>query len=59
MTFSPGKKPKAASSQAFIDAARELECDESEGRFNTVLRQVAKHKPKLDEAKAEKDKPGQ
>lgn len=44
--------------KSFIDAARELECDESEDRFNTVLRQVAKHKPKLDEpAPEQKPKP--
>lgn len=43
----------------FVSVARELECDESEERFNSVLRQVAKHKPKLDEAQAKKDKPGQ
>lgn len=47
-----------AQAQDFVNAARELECDESEDRFNTVLRQVAKHKPKLGEAKADKDKPG-
>lgn len=35
----------AAQSQRFIDAARELGCDESEERFNEALRKVAKHKP--------------
>lgn len=35
----------SAQSKAFIDAARELGCDESEERFNEALRAVARHKP--------------
>ena len=55
-----GQSPKntRAKSDAFIKAAHELECDDSEDRSNTVLRQVAKHKPKPDAAKVEKAKPG-
>ena len=45
---SSGKRPEnpTEQSQRFIDAARELGCDESEERFNETLRAVAKHKPK-------------
>jgi hypothetical protein len=33
-------------SAAFIEAARQLGCDESEERFNEKLKAVAKHKPR-------------
>lgn len=31
--------------QKFRDMARELEVEETEGRFNETLRRVARHKP--------------
>jgi hypothetical protein len=34
--------------ERFEDAARSLECDESEGRFDEALRKVAGHKPPKD-----------
>ena len=44
--------------KAFIEAARELGCDESEGRFNAALKRVAGHKPPTDiETKLRKEKP--
>ena len=45
------KKPDGATrsqSEAFIDAARALECDESEQRFNKALGKIVRHKPKPD-----------
>lgn len=36
--------PKAQS-KSFIDAARALECGESEERFDATLRKIAAHKP--------------
>jgi len=36
--------------QQFIEAARALECDESEERFDETLKKVARHKPRDDEA---------
>ena len=32
----------------FTDAARSLECDESEERFDAALRKIAAHKPPKD-----------
>jgi hypothetical protein len=45
--------------QDFVDAARALECDESEERFDAALRKVAAHKPpdKKSDHKQEKEKP--
>jgi hypothetical protein len=40
----------------FIAAARELECDESEGAFEARLKQIASAKPKGKPAKARKQK---
>jgi len=34
-----------AQSKAFVDAARELGCDESEEAFNATLKKVASRKP--------------
>lgn len=39
------EKPKSQPDR-FIDAARELGCDEDEARWEKRLREVAKHKPK-------------
>lgn len=35
-----------AQSDKFIEAARALECDESEQRFNETLGKIVRHKPK-------------
>lgn len=35
---------------AFEEAARALECDESEERFNAALGQIARHKPLVQHA---------
>jgi hypothetical protein len=35
-------------SKAFLDAARTLECDESEARFDAALKKIAAHKPPKD-----------
>lgn len=32
--------------EAFVEAARALECDESEERFDETLKKVAQHKPR-------------
>ena len=40
---------KVAQSQRFVEAARELGCDESEEAFDAALKAVAKHKPKREE----------
>ena len=44
------EQPKISMSQSetFTDAARALECDESEQRFNEALGKIARHKPKPD-----------
>lgn len=47
-------KPPVAQSKAFVDAARELGCDESEESFNANLKKVASHKPEAAEPKAAK-----
>jgi hypothetical protein len=44
--------------EAFIDAARSLECDESEEHFDAALKKIAAHKPPKDsEAGERKRKP--
>jgi hypothetical protein len=53
------KKDAARKTDTFEDAARALECDESEERFDEALKKVAQHKPpdkKLDHNQ-EKEKP--
>lgn len=44
------RRKDAAKSQrhAFVEAARSLECDESEERFDAALRKIAAHKPHKD-----------
>ena len=42
-----GKEPKSQSDR-FIETARELDCDEDEGRFNETLKRIA---PKKDKAR--------
>jgi hypothetical protein len=37
--------PQSEQSKAFIETAKALECDESEERFDAVLKSVAKHRP--------------
>jgi hypothetical protein len=48
------KKPTSADSQSdkFIEAARELGCDDDPAHFDEMLKKVARHKPKLDNAEA-------
>ena len=43
----------------FRDLARELECDESEERFDRALKRVAESPPPERDDKSNKDKPGQ
>ena len=38
----------------FIEKARELGCDEDEGRFNATLKRVAKAEPKKDTGQPKK-----
>ena len=40
-------KDRKSQSDRFIETARELECDEDEGRFNETLKRIA---PKKDES---------
>lgn len=44
-------------SRRFIEAARELGCDESEANFEAALKQVARHKPPSDAKPTSKAKP--
>ena len=39
------KRPSGEQSKRFVDAARELGCDESEPHFEEKLKKVARHKP--------------
>ena len=41
----PQRKGISAQGKDFVDAARALECDESEERFDAALKKVAAHKP--------------
>jgi hypothetical protein len=52
---------KSNKSQAdkFREAARELETDESEERFNERLKRIAKSPPPERDDKSEDDEPGQ
>lgn len=43
----------------FREAARELECDESEERFEDAMRKIAKQKPPEDDGKDEKEEPAE
>jgi hypothetical protein len=54
------KRSPNAERNRFTDAARALECDESEERFDVALRKVAAHKPKNESNKtgAEEDPVG-
>lgn len=45
-------------SKAFAEAAKSLECDESEERFDKTLKKVAQHKP-IDEKKPSTEAPRQ
>lgn len=43
------KQPKKEiQSEAFVNAARALGCDESEAHFDASLKKVARHKPQKD-----------
>jgi hypothetical protein len=43
-------------SQAFIEAARELGCEENLGRFDDALRRIGAARPKADNAEATEEK---
>ncbi len=55
------KKPKAESGQsdAFIEAARELGCDDDPVHFDEMLKKVAKHKESSSIPRPNPDKPNQ
>jgi hypothetical protein len=54
------KPPLSAQGKAFIETAKALGCDESEERFDAVLKAVAKHRPVGTPSKAaSKPKPKQ
>jgi hypothetical protein len=38
---------RSEQSQAFIEAARKLGCDEDPAHFDEILKKVARHKPPL------------
>jgi hypothetical protein len=44
MTSAPLKKSQSQSKR-FVEAARELGCEEDEAKFNAALGKVARHKP--------------
>jgi hypothetical protein len=44
----PKVKQEKEQSRKFLDAARALECDESEERFDAALKKIAAHKPHKD-----------
>lgn len=50
--------PEKSQSDKFKDLARELECDESEERFDRALKRVAESPPPEKGGKSKKDKPG-
>lgn len=55
MSKSKSEGARTPQSQRFIEAARELGCDESEERFDAALKKVAKAPaPKQEEAPAKK-----
>jgi hypothetical protein len=48
--------PRSEQSQAFIEAAHELGCDEDPVHFDEILKKVARHKPPA-AAPSERKKP--
>ncbi len=48
---SKGDQPIASQTEAFVKAARELGCDQSEATFDEKLKKVARHKPPEPKAK--------
>lgn len=50
---------KTPQGDKFAQAARELECDESEERFDEAMRKIAKQKPPEDDGKDEKEEPAE
>ena len=48
-----------AQAKRFIEAARELGCDESPEAFEAAVKKVARHKPKHDTQSAKKDDHGE
>ncbi len=57
------RKEPAGQVRAFIEAARELGCDEDESHFEEALKKVARHRPPPDKPVEPKQpkpkKPGQ
>jgi hypothetical protein len=56
-----GEKTKVKSQsqrERFEEAARSLECDESEERFDAALRTIAAHKPPKEKRESQKSKTG-
>lgn len=51
------QQTKSNSSASFIEAARALECDESEERFNAALGQIVRHKPNPDAPREKAETP--
>ena len=58
-TLSTSKNLSGSQAEKFRELARELECDESEERFDRALKRVAESPPPERDDKSKKDKPGQ
>ena len=52
------KESQAAQSARFIEAARELGCDESPDAFEAAVKKVARHKPVEERPAGEPTTPG-
>lgn len=51
------KRDDPAQSERFIEAARELGCDEDEAAFDEKLKRISEQKPPPSEGKPKKEKP--
>lgn len=49
------KRSPQEQSDAFVEAARKLECDDDEAAFDERLKRIAKHKPKPKDEEAPPD----
>jgi hypothetical protein len=45
MTSTRSRRPQKSQHNGFIEAARALDCDESEEHFDAALAKIAAHKP--------------
>jgi hypothetical protein len=52
------KDGEKSQQRSFVEAARSLECDESEERFDAALRKIAAHKPPKEKRESQKSKTG-